>query len=77
MLVFANDVGGRNGAALTRLDPTPDRMQAGRAEPAVEFGDVKFDIVEVVRERLFADEVIHRLNRALRLRGERLVGDQQ
>jgi hypothetical protein len=52
-------------------------MQAGRTEAAVEFGRVEFDVLEILRERLLADELIDGVDRLARLRGECLIGDEQ
>ena len=35
-----------------------DEMQAGRAEAAVEFGGIEFDVVEVMLEQRFSDEIV-------------------
>ena len=41
-------------------------MQTGGAEPPVELVGVEFDIVEVVRETLLADEIVDRFDREVR-----------
>ena len=41
-------------------------MQAGRAEPAVEFGGIEFNIAEVVRKCRLSDEIVDRFERHLR-----------
>jgi hypothetical protein len=45
-------------------------MQARGAEPAIEFGGIVFDVLEVVRKRPFADEVVDRRDRLARIAGE-------
>jgi hypothetical protein len=42
-------------------------VKPGRAEAAVEFLGVEFDVVEIVLERLLADELVNRLERLLGL----------
>jgi hypothetical protein len=48
-----------------------------RAEPAVEFFGVEFDILEIMRERFLADEIVDCRDRLFRLAGQRLVGQRQ
>ena len=41
-------------------DLTVDGVQPRGAEPAVEFGRVEFDVLEVAGESRLADEIVHR-----------------
>ena len=59
------------------MDAAPDPVKPGGAEAAVELFGVEFNVVEIVLERLFADELVDRLERLLRLGGQGLVGQRQ
>jgi hypothetical protein len=77
VLVFADQFGRQKDAPLVGVDAASDPMKSGRADAAVEFLGVEFDVVEVVLEWLLADKLVNRRQRLFRFRGQRLIGQRQ
>ena len=78
-LVASEKFGGQDRAPLARLDFPPNFVQAGRAEPLVEFDHVVgwLDVVRVVGVKSLAYKAINRGEGAERVGDEALVAHEE
>ena len=73
----AEDFARQNGGALDRLYLRAHRMQAGHADPGVELVRMVGNVVEVMFEPGFADELVDRAHGRRGIARQALVGQQQ
>lgn len=77
VLVFAPEIARQHGFTTRGFHTFADPVETRRTNPAVEFFGVELDVLEIMGERLLADELVNGRDRPLRLGGQRLIGQRQ